>query len=336
VDGAFAMDNKLHAEPVAIADMGFPSGARNDLEYGNSFAGPSSMTKAGNDHIGGSSWAIRLSESAEQHATYNFGGSDLSTAATSTSPKSYFSNPSEHNMAHSPKTILDQTSAHGAWANYGSASSDDVKPCPSPQDHVAELGINPGFARLGGHNSSSLHSVDINIVPPVGQHQEESFGNHAGQLGRMWTHPFTQNGTMTWQAPSEPNLQQPYYQQDFLQPAPSHMEDIPSLQQPQRSPYYAYRTRGETQQAADETSFGTASSAETDTQRKMEDDMLLEGKAAGLTYKEIRKQMGATVAESTLRGRYRALTKEKRDRVRKPVWHPQDVGLLAYDEPDLS
>jgi hypothetical protein len=35
---------------------------------------------------------------------------------------------------------------------------------------------------------------------------------------------------------------------------------------------------------------------------------------------------GEEIAESTLRGRYRSLTKERKDRVRKPVWTKVDVS----------
>lgn len=63
----------------------------------------------------------------------------------------------------------------------------------------------------------------------------------------------------------------------------------------------------------------------THAQRKKEDQILLEGKRAGLTYKEIKKHMHSKVAESTLRGRYRSLTKARKDRVRKPVWNANDV-----------
>ncbi|KAH7402756.1 hypothetical protein BKA66DRAFT_449429 [Pyrenochaeta sp. MPI-SDFR-AT-0127] len=55
-------------------------------------------------------------------------------------------------------------------------------------------------------------------------------------------------------------------------------------------------------------------------QRKQNDDLLIQGKKEGLTYKEIRKRMvGQKPAESTLRGRYRSLTKQRKDRVRKPI-----------------
>lgn len=61
--------------------------------------------------------------------------------------------------------------------------------------------------------------------------------------------------------------------------------------------------------------------------RTMEDQILLDGKRSGLTYKEIRKRMPSKIAESTLRGRYRSLTKARKDRVRKPVWTKNDVSF---------
>jgi hypothetical protein len=61
-------------------------------------------------------------------------------------------------------------------------------------------------------------------------------------------------------------------------------------------------------------------------QRKADDEILLDGKKKGLTYKEIRRSMHSKCAESTLRGRYRSLTKARQDRVRKPVWRSKDVS----------
>lgn len=51
-------------------------------------------------------------------------------------------------------------------------------------------------------------------------------------------------------------------------------------------------------------------------------------KLAGMTYREIRIAGGFKEAESTLRGRYRMLTKAKGERVRKPAWKDVDVKLL--------
>lgn len=55
--------------------------------------------------------------------------------------------------------------------------------------------------------------------------------------------------------------------------------------------------------------------------------MLVCWRRAGLTYKEIKIRGNFREAESTLRGRYRALTKEKHQRLRAPVWERKDVGL---------
>jgi hypothetical protein len=62
--------------------------------------------------------------------------------------------------------------------------------------------------------------------------------------------------------------------------------------------------------------------------RMSKDDFLVRQKRLGLTYKEIRRIGGFTEAESTLRGRYRTLTKSREARVRKPEWSEKDVCAL--------
>ncbi|KAH6693475.1 hypothetical protein F5X68DRAFT_273096 [Plectosphaerella plurivora] len=62
--------------------------------------------------------------------------------------------------------------------------------------------------------------------------------------------------------------------------------------------------------------------------RSAKDDFLLASKQKGMTYKEIRAAGGFTEAESTLRGRFRTLTKSKEERVRKPEWSDKDIQLL--------
>jgi len=61
-------------------------------------------------------------------------------------------------------------------------------------------------------------------------------------------------------------------------------------------------------------------------QRDAKDTFLVQSKLAGMSYKDIRKQGGFTEAESTLRGRFRTLTKAKSARVRKPEWSNNDVS----------
>ncbi|KAL2074541.1 hypothetical protein VTL71DRAFT_8319 [Oculimacula yallundae] len=64
------------------------------------------------------------------------------------------------------------------------------------------------------------------------------------------------------------------------------------------------------------------------TDRDARDDFLVQSKLAGMSYKDIRRLGKYTEAESTLRGRFRTLTKDKTQRVRKPEWADNDVRLL--------
>jgi hypothetical protein len=58
---------------------------------------------------------------------------------------------------------------------------------------------------------------------------------------------------------------------------------------------------------------------------------LIDCKRRGLSYKDIKRVGGFKEAESTLRGRYRTLTKSKDQRVRKPKWQDKDVsGCIIY------
>ena len=56
---------------------------------------------------------------------------------------------------------------------------------------------------------------------------------------------------------------------------------------------------------------------------------LIDCKRRGLSYKEIKRAGNFKEAESTLRGRFRTLTKSKEQRVRKPQWQPRDVSCLS-------
>ncbi|KAJ5232491.1 hypothetical protein N7468_005447 [Penicillium chermesinum] len=63
------------------------------------------------------------------------------------------------------------------------------------------------------------------------------------------------------------------------------------------------------------------------------DAFLIHCKRRGLSYKDIKRLGGFKEAESTLRGRYRTLTKAKEDRVRKPKWLEQDAVPLCTSNP---
>jgi hypothetical protein len=59
------------------------------------------------------------------------------------------------------------------------------------------------------------------------------------------------------------------------------------------------------------------------------DQFLIDCKDKGMSYKDIRVLGGFREAESTLRGRYRTLTKPKEERVRRPQWSQRDVSTHA-------
>jgi len=61
------------------------------------------------------------------------------------------------------------------------------------------------------------------------------------------------------------------------------------------------------------------------------DALLIEWKEQGMSYKDIKAQGGFEEAESTLRGRYRTLTKPKQERVRRPEWGERDVSSLYHN-----
>lgn len=63
--------------------------------------------------------------------------------------------------------------------------------------------------------------------------------------------------------------------------------------------------------------------------REEENELLKELREKNhLSYKEIRARFGNRYTESTLRGRYRTISKKREERVRKPKWYGNDVRLL--------
>ena len=60
--------------------------------------------------------------------------------------------------------------------------------------------------------------------------------------------------------------------------------------------------------------------------RDARDRFLISSKLSGMSYKEIKSRGRFKEAESTLRGRFRTLTKAPEQRLRKPVWSPHDVS----------
>ena len=64
--------------------------------------------------------------------------------------------------------------------------------------------------------------------------------------------------------------------------------------------------------------------------RERRDQYLLDRREEGYTYKDIKVMGNFSEAESTLRGRVHVLTKDRSERVRRPVWTESDVSAPSY------
>jgi hypothetical protein len=96
---------------------------------------------------------------------------------------------------------------------------------------------------------------------------------------------------------------------------------------PTSSPSPPPSTSTSRQPPSPRSSSGAADRRPTDLETRLaRDEFLVRQRQAGMTYKEIRRAGGFTEAESTLRGRYRTLTKSREARVRKPEWGDKDVS----------
>lgn len=70
-------------------------------------------------------------------------------------------------------------------------------------------------------------------------------------------------------------------------------------------------------------------SSEESLERAEKDLFLIESRRQNISYKDIKRLGNFAEAESTLRGRYRTLTKDKKDRVRDPKWTEIDVSFFS-------
>ncbi|KAL6363941.1 hypothetical protein LRP88_03372 [Fusarium phalaenopsidis] len=65
--------------------------------------------------------------------------------------------------------------------------------------------------------------------------------------------------------------------------------------------------------------------------RASRDQYLIDRRADGFTYREIKEAGGYAEAEPILRGRWRTLTKEPEQRLRKPVWKQHDLEMPGVE-----
>ncbi|KAI1143937.1 hypothetical protein F5Y05DRAFT_418119 [Hypoxylon sp. FL0543] len=111
--------------------------------------------------------------------------------------------------------------------------------------------------------------------------------------------------------------------------APQATSAHPPSAQRSKAPHIKQESYDETTYAVEGSStHGRGNIKVVDGGRSAKDDFLVRSKLSGMTYREIRRKGNFTEAESTLRGRFRTLTKDKEARVRKPEWQDNDIRLL--------
>ncbi|RAH66224.1 uncharacterized protein BO66DRAFT_186004 [Aspergillus aculeatinus CBS 121060] len=129
---------------------------------------------------------------------------------------------------------------------------------------------------------------------------------------------------MTSQAPTyyQPLPTYSYQHQDSSTFAPSHHPPSPPFQ-PQLPPANGHVAIG----------IGGALRESTTRGSDAKNKLLIKYKQQGFSYKTIKEVCNFAEAESTLRGRYRTLTKPKHSRVRKPQWQDRDVKSIDPNPP---
>jgi hypothetical protein len=164
---------------------------------------------------------------------------------------------------------------------------------------------------------------------------------HATQYGSKNSHEHSQSsspGMTPWYPPGytgeKPALLRGSPNQPLATPRldchPNSFLESNNRSLQQRQAQWSDRSAGVPAQDYFQSRFMAPSTADADAQRKADDETLLQMKQDGCTYKEIRKALHRKVAESTLRGRYRSLTKPRKERVRRPEWTQIDVSASNF------
>lgn len=267
--------------------------------------------------------------------------------SVSLSPGSYFSTPREPEPL-SPCSLPEQALQGLDWSHYST-------PCPtmrrsSPQSAPSGYSITSAPTSRGvfsGENRflAQTHKVCNDMLMPSASAvyvEGEDYGlpspDGSGYNGSGYTHPEHVTAHVSPQYLPSYSAQQPDLSLSVSNvPHPSSYLDQSSVASNTNNSQVVYScgvvASMENQENQDQSSRVT----DTEAQKRLNDRILIQGKTDGLTYKEIRRKLvGEKPAESTLRGRYRSLTKARKDRVRKPVWSAVDVSIPRTLTRDLT
>ncbi|KAH3911041.1 hypothetical protein HBH56_139720 [Parastagonospora nodorum] len=326
-DQGFAFNSSLDMSPHPMPEPAGSWHMNNRLAYAgsSSYGFPSTgSTKYRDAHA----WCpMRSTEVVPRGFSMN--GSDSETNS-SYSPKSFVSETQSETMPFTPEPASEITN----WSSYGSQTRPAIK-ASSPESPVVvteEDAANfsgPSRYAMGDivHSPTSAEITHcLNGLPTVGNDTRRLYDSEYAYSQA------SSPGLSPWYAEGESGMAMPFRPRNPpITSAPSSFSTAYQNENANSA------SRGNPSWAGPQTNFPIQDRAQSHrvvdshTQRKADDQILLEGKKDGLTYKEIRKRMYTKCAESTLRGRYRSLTKARQDRVRKPVWQKKDVSRDMHD-----
>lgn len=156
------------------------------------------------------------------------------------------------------------------------------------------------------HDREMLHTYSLGRVPPAKLSHDSDYEPRRSSKKSSSKHKSKSHRRAR---PSTPLSNPPVSREAYQSPEPA----------PQRPVFKLISPKPEQSPGGDMTDAAKH-------YRSAKDNFLVQSKLAGMSYKDIRIQGGYTEAESTLRGRFRTLTKPKTARVRKPEWDENDVS----------
>ncbi|KAI2778930.1 hypothetical protein F4815DRAFT_494210 [Daldinia loculata] len=257
------------------------------------------------------------------------------------SPSSFSSSaPSSATSEAMAAMTLDPMAVHSSTAGHLQANSSVVGP-ENPVNAWSSSSypstISPKMLRINpsptpASSSESVHNSmlaggDLDLSTPAYEHQHP----------RSPFHSQRQTQKPRKELPSKPARSRlgPLVSSESPSSSKGKRPALPQLSaDPERSPHKIRTTqpKQEHQDTAVQGSEGSPARGRgtrvVERVRSAKDDFLVRSKLAGKTYREIRLEGNFTEAESTLRGRFRTLTKDKEARVRKPEWQDNDIRLL--------
>ncbi len=221
-----------------------------------------------------------------------------------------------------------------------------IQPQPLPQPQYRALGSHASFFGSAAYFDRLRH---FGSEPPPSQHDRELL-QPLGALVPLRHQPQAQPQAQPEALPQllpqqqpQPQPRQPahpqrHHNQCFARRHPLPRQPAPTRRPDTSEPAQSAQPAQPTRPTGPVGPAGLGGSAggffwrqrPVDSERRHKDELLLRLKREGYTYREIRDKGKFAEAESTLRGRYRTLTKAKEERVRKPVWTVRDDALLVF------